>query len=105
MAHEDRGRLELPDNGFEKCHDRGSSQAFHRRMVAIECFDFDLKPWIRWSEHAIALGFIACNPMFPASRRYPEAMNQHDGIGTFRWRGHGGLLVDWDLPGLPTLAT
>jgi hypothetical protein len=84
MTHEDRWRLESLDNAFEVRHDRVNREAFDGRRIAVEGFDLDLEPGIRWSEHAVALGFIACDPVLPASRRHPEAMNQYDRIGSFR---------------------
>jgi hypothetical protein len=84
MTHEDRWRLESANNTFEVRHDRGNREAFDGRRIAVESLDLDLEPGIRWSEHAVAPGFIACDPGFPASRRHPEAMNQYDRIGSFR---------------------
>src|SRR5262249_24086330 len=89
MTHEDRGCLELPDDAFEVRHDRGNREAFDGRWIAVQRLDLDLEPRIRWSEDAIAPGPIARDPVLPASRRHPEAMNQDNRIGTFRWRGHG----------------
>src|SRR5688572_33071224 len=87
MTHEDRWRLESLDYGFESRHDRGNREAFDGRRIAVEGLDLDLEPRIRWSEHAVTLGFIACDPVLPASRRHPEAMHQDN--RTFRQRGHG----------------
>src|SRR5262245_23279911 len=89
MAHEDRWRLEFPDNGFEMRHDRGNFETFDGRRIAVECFDLDLEPRICRSKHVVAAGLIACDPMLPASERHPEAMNQYNRVGTFRWCGHG----------------
>src|SRR5688572_30655009 len=89
MTYKDRRRLESLDNVYEVRHDRGNGEAFDRRWIAVERFDLDLEPRIRWSEDAVALGFIARDPVLPASRRHPEAMNQYNRIGTFRLRGHG----------------
>src|SRR5262245_38622489 len=89
MTNENRWGLGLSDNGFEVRHDRGNREALDGRWIAVERFDLDLEPWIRWSEDAVALGFIARDPVLPASRRHPEAMNQYNRIGTFRLRGHG----------------
>jgi hypothetical protein len=83
MTHEDRGRLDSLDNAFEVRHDRGNRETLNGRWIAVERFDLDLEPRIRWSEDAVAPGFIARDPMLPASWRHPEAMNQHDRIGTF----------------------
>src|SRR5215831_17390908 len=90
MSHKDRWRLEVPDNGLEMRHDSGNREALDGRWIAVERFDLDLEPRIRWSDDAVALGFIAHDPVLPASRRHPEAMNQYNRIGTFRLRGHGG---------------
>src|SRR5262245_45567126 len=87
MTHEDRWRL-APGNGFEVRHDRGNRETLDGRWIAVERLDLGLEPRIRWSEDAVALGFIARNPVLPASRRHPEAMNQHNRIGTFWWCGH-----------------
>src|SRR5215475_1667250 len=87
MTHQDRWRL-TPGNGFEVRHDRGNRETLDGRWVAVERRDLGLEPRIRWSEDAVALGFIARNPVLPASRRHPEAMNQHNRIGTFWWCGH-----------------
>src|SRR5215475_6769214 len=89
MTHKDRWRLELLDNGFEVRHDRGNREALDGRWIAGERFDLDLETRIRWSEDAVTPGFLARDPVLPASRRHPEAMNQYDRIGTFRLRGHG----------------
>src|SRR5262245_32276177 len=86
MTHEDRWRL-TPGNGFEVRHDRGNRETLDGRWIAVERLDLGLEPRIRWSEDVVALGFIARNPVLPASRRHPEAMNQHNRIGTFWWCG------------------
>src|SRR5262245_52782065 len=88
MTHEDRWRLECLDHAFEVRHDRGRREAFDRRWIAVERFDLDRESRIRWGEHAVAPGFVACDPVLPASRRHPEAMDEYDRIGTFRWRRH-----------------
>ena len=59
MTHEDRRRLTSPGNGFQVRHDRGNREALDGRWIAVERFDLDLEPRIRWSEDAVALGFIA----------------------------------------------
>jgi hypothetical protein len=74
MTHEDRRRLDSFDNDFEVRHDRGDREVFDRRWIAVERFDLDLESRIRWSEDAIALGFIVRDPVLPASRRHPEAV-------------------------------
>src|SRR4029453_17574626 len=89
MTYEDRWCLELLDHDFEMLHERGNREPLDGRWIAVERFDLDLEPRIRWSEDAVALGFIARDPVLPAARRHPEAMNQYDRIGTFRLRGHG----------------
>src|SRR5262245_45752424 len=96
MAHEDRRHLESPDDDFEVLHDRGSREALDGRWIAVERFDLDLKPRIGWSEDAVASRLVTWDPVLPASRRHPEAVNQHDRVGTFRWRGHGGS--PWSSP-------
>src|SRR5215813_14254977 len=88
MAHEDRWRFELPDHAFEVRHERGHREALDGRWIAVQCFDLDLEPRIRWSKDAIAPRFITRDPVLPASRRHPEAMNEYNRIGTFRLRWH-----------------
>jgi hypothetical protein len=92
MTHEDRWRL---DDGLEVRHDRGNREALDGRLIAVERFGLDLEPRIRWSENAVASGFIACDPVLPAPRRHPEAMNQYD----LRLRGHGASPCG-SVPGL-----
>jgi hypothetical protein len=58
MTHEDRWRLEWRDDVFEVRHDCGNREAFDGRRIAIEGLHLDLEPGIRWSEHAVASGFI-----------------------------------------------
>src|SRR4030095_5006281 len=89
MTHKDRWRLQSLDNAFEVRHDRGNREAVDGRWIAVERFDLDLEPRIRWGEDAVAPGFIARDPVLPASWGHPEAMNQHYRIGTFQRRGHG----------------
>ena len=62
MTHEDRWRLESLDDGLEVRHDRGNREALDGRLIAVERFGLDLEPRIRWSENAVASGFIACDP-------------------------------------------
>src|SRR5262245_18191220 len=88
MTHKDRGRLALADNAFEVRHERGNREALDGRWIAVERLDLDLESRIRRREDAIAPGLIARDPVLPASRRHPEAMNQDNRIGTFRLRGH-----------------
>src|SRR5262245_3742390 len=88
MTHEDRRRLELPDDGFEVLHDRGYREALDGRWIAVESFDLDLEPRIRGSDDAVAPGFVARDPVLPAPPRHPEAMNQYNRIGALRLRGH-----------------
>src|SRR3954466_4133383 len=89
MTHNDGWFPKCPDYGFEPRHDRGNRQTLDWRRIAIERFDLDIEPGVRWSEHAVALGLKTCDPLFPASGRHPETVNQNNGIRTFRWRGHG----------------
>jgi hypothetical protein len=83
MTDEDRWRFASPGNCFEVRHDRGNRETLDGRWIAVERFDLDLEPRIRWSEDAVAMGFIARNPVLPASRCHPEAMNQYNRIETF----------------------
>src|SRR5262245_36359726 len=93
MTHEDRWRVDSLNNAFEMLHEGGNREALDGRWIAVERLDLDLEARIRWREDEVASGLIARDPVLPASRRHPEAMNQDDRIGTFRWRGHGRLLV------------
>src|SRR6188474_344574 len=97
MTHQDRWCLESSDNDFEVLYDRGSREALDGRWIAVERFDLDLESRIRWCQDAVALGVIARDPVFPASRRHPEAMNEHDRIGLFRPHGHGAAPCEWSL--------
>src|SRR5829696_6266008 len=56
-----------------------------------------LEAWVGRGQHTVALVLVALDPLLPASRSHPEAVEKHDGVGGGGLRcaivGHGDLLT------------
>ena len=81
VAHEDRRGVERPDDRLQMRDDRGDREPLDRRRVGVERLDLDLETGVCGGEDAVALRLVVRDPVLPAARRHPEAVDQHDRIG------------------------
>jgi hypothetical protein len=75
----------------------GEGQRPDRGGVLAQRLDPALEAWVGRGQHTVALVLVALDPLLPAERGHPEAVDQHDGVGGGGLRcavvGHGDLLT------------
>jgi hypothetical protein len=48
--------------------------------AAPATYDLDVEPWIRRRDDVVALGLVVRNPVLPATRGHPEAVDQKEAL-------------------------
>ena len=90
VAHDDRRRVERADDGLEVLDDLRHRHRLDRGRVGVERLDLDLEAGIGGGEDLEALGLVVGDPVLPAARRDPEAVDEHDRVGRGGCVGHAG---------------
>ena len=75
------GDVELADHRLEVLDDLRHGHRLDRRRVGVERLDLDLEAGVGGGEHAVAARLVVGDPVLPAARRDPEAVDQDDRVG------------------------
>jgi hypothetical protein len=87
--------------------DRGHRQRLDRRGISVERLHLDLESGIGRGENAVAGLLVTLDPVLPASRGHPEAVDQDNGVRGGRVGAHAAFLqvrcgvavrASWSLP-------
>jgi hypothetical protein len=85
----------------------GTVKALDRRGVLAQSLNLDLKARVSRGKHAVAAALVALDPLLPAARGHPEAVDQDDGVGKGLVGGvlcgHGVLLRKVALYSIPSV--
>ena len=81
VAHQDGRSIEAPDHPFQTLHDLRDGDLLDRGRVGVQRLDLDLEAWVRRRQHGETLRLVVGDPLLPASRGDPEAVDQDDGVG------------------------
>jgi hypothetical protein len=61
--------------------DRWNCHGLDRRGVGVERIDLDVESGIGGGEDAVSATLVTVDPVLPASRRDPEAVDEDDRVG------------------------
>jgi hypothetical protein len=107
VAHDDRRALQLAYDALQVLDDGGNRQRLDRGGILAQRLYLDFQTGVGWGEHAVAAALVALDPLLPAARGHPEAVDQDDGVRSGLVGGvlcgHGVLLRKVALYSIPSV--
>ena len=81
MTHDDRRPIQLADDALVVLDDVVHCKSGHELGLAAQLIDVDVHSWPRARHHAVTAVGVTLDPVFPAERRHPQAVDQDHGVG------------------------